>query len=154
MKKHFIKFISILFLTTSCGFKIANLNNNLKFVEINTAGDNKISYLLKNRLSANSSNQSSYPIIINANTVLKKNIKEKNIKNQITKYQIKIETNIDYKNLDKNLSNKFKIVKSGHYNVASKFSKTKDNENKLLDGLIDEIVEEISSKISFDLNDF
>ena len=152
--KILIKFISILFFTTSCGFKVANLDNNFKLIEINTTGENKISYLLKNGLMTYSSNQSSYLITINANTELKKLVKEKNINNQITKYQIQIETNIDYKNIDRKLSNNFTIQKIGNYNVDTKFTNTKENERKLITRLVDEMIEDISRRISLNLNDY
>ena len=153
MKKSFTVSIIILFFITSCGFKITKFNNNFKFVEINTKGNNKISYLIKNQLFTSASSEATDLLSIEISNVLDKTIKEKNIKNQITKYQIKITADINYNFINHNFVNDFKVIKKGHYDVVSKFSNTKSNEDKLVNSLVNEIVEDIYKKILFDLND-
>ena len=49
--------------------------------------------------------------MINAEIKKNKNIKEKNIKNEITKYEVNISTLISYEILDENKSGSFKVEK-------------------------------------------
>ena len=50
IKKHTALTILFLFLINGCGFKVVNKNasNNFNIVEIETTGDNKINFNLKN----------------------------------------------------------------------------------------------------------
>ena len=72
-----------------------------------------------------------------------KEVKEKNINNEITKYQITITSTIKLRELiDENITS-FTIVKTGDYSVASRYSQTLSNEKKLIDVLIDDVTEDI-----------
>ena len=94
-----LKLITIaisLILLTGCGFKVIDkrelLNFNIK--EISTNGDRRINFELKNKLSDYNNTDSSKVIKIELDTKKTKSIKEKNISNEITKYQIKIIVNV------------------------------------------------------------
>ena len=83
-----------------------------------------------------------------------KNNKRKNISNQITKYEIKIISSVELQILgDKNTTNKFTILKSGDYNVSSKYSNTLITEKSLVDTLVNDIIEDILENITSELND-
>ena len=79
-------------LLTGGGFKVIDkrelLNFNIK--EISTSGDKRINFELKNKLSDYNDTNSSKIIKIELDTKKTKSIKEKNISNEITKYQIKV----------------------------------------------------------------
>ena len=88
-----LKFIIIsLFFTSGCGFKVINQSELAKFdiSEINTTGNKVINFKLKNKLLFNSKANDKKLIKINLESSKTKGVKEKNIKNEVTKYDINI----------------------------------------------------------------
>ena len=84
------------------GFKVVNKSQltNFNLVEINTSGENRINYKLKNKLlvfNQNKNENKSYNINLKTDKI--KKIKEKNINNVITKYGIKVSTKVVVTNL-------------------------------------------------------
>ena len=147
-----LKLITIaisLILLTGCGFKIIDkrelLNFNIK--EISTYGDKRINFELKNKLSDYNNTNSSKVIKIELDTKKTKSIKEKNISNEITKYQIKVIVNVKLIKTN-NINNlKFTIEREGDYVVADKFSQTLNNEKKLIRNITEKISESIIGEI-------
>ena len=101
--------ITILLLINGCGFKIVNKNNAITFYisDVNTAGEKRINYKLRNKLlSFNKIGEN--PIILDLVTSKNKIIKEKNIKNEITKYSVIINTVITIRDSANNEIENFK----------------------------------------------
>ena len=152
-----LKLITIaisLILITGCGFKIIDkrelLNFNIK--EISTNGDKRINFELKNKLSDYNDTNSSKVIKIELDTKKTKSIKEKNISNEITKYQIKVIVNVKLIKTN-NINNlEFTIEREGDYVVADKFSQTLNNEKKLIRNITEKISESIIGEIINKLN--
>ena len=152
-----LKLITIaisLILLTGCGFKIIDkrelLNFNIK--EISTNGDKRINFELKNKLSDYNDTNSSKVIKIELDTKKTKSIKEKNISNEITKYQIKVIVNVKLIKTDNTNNLEFTIEREGDYVVADKFSQTLNNEKKLIHNTIEKISESIIGEIINKLN--
>jgi len=152
-----LKLITIsisLILLTGCGFKIIDkrelLNFNIK--EINTNGDKRINFELKNKLSDYNDTNSSKVIKIELDTKKTKSIKEKNISNEITKYQIKVIVNVKLIKIDNTNNLEFTIEREGDYVVADKFSQTLNNEKKLIRNITEKISESIIGEIINKLN--
>ena len=152
-----LKLITIaisLILLTGCGFKIIDkrelLNFNIK--EISTNGDKRINFELKNKLSDYNDTNSSKVIKIELDTKKTKSIKEKNISNEITKYQIKVIVNVKLIKTDNTNNLEFTIEREGDYVVADKFSQTLNNEKKLIRNIIEKISESIIGEIINKLN--
>ena len=152
-----LKLITIaisLILLTGCGFKIIDkrelLNFNIK--EISTNGDKRINFELKNKLSDYNNTDSSKVIKIELDTKKTKSIKEKNISNEITKYQIKVIVNVKLIKTDNTNNLEFTIEREGDYVVADKFSQTLNNEKKLIRNISEEIYEDIIGEIINKLN--
>ncbi len=152
-----LKLITIsisLILLTGCGFKIIDkrelLNFNIK--EISTNGDKRINFELKNKLSDYNDTNSSKVIKIELDTKKTKSIKEKNISNEITKYQIKVIVNVKLIKTDNTNNLEFTIEREGDYVVADKFSQTLNNEKKLIRNISEEIYEDIIGEIINKLN--
>lgn len=152
-----LKLITIaisLILLTGCGFKIIDkrelLNFNIK--EISTNGDKRINFELKNKLSDYNDTNSSKVIKIELDTKKTKSIKEKNISNEITKYQIKIIVNVKLIKTDNTNNLEFTIEREGDYVVADKFSQTLNNEKKLIRNITEKISESIIGEIINKLN--
>ena len=121
------------------------LNFNIK--EISISGDKRINFELKNKLSSYNDTNSNKIIKIELDTKNTKSIKEKNVNNEITKYQIKVVVNVKLIRTD-NLNNlEFSVEREGNYVVADKFSQTLNNEKRLIDNLIDKISEDIIDEI-------
>ena len=88
-----------------------------------------------------------------SNSKKQRNIKEKNIKNEITKYQVVIVTEIIYRLIDENKKGSFAISVQGDYEVNNQYSRTLNNEKNLINDLADEIAEEIVNNIRVITND-
>lgn len=153
MRYKFFSFIVFLFLLTNCGFSVVKNNINYNITEISTIGDKKINFILKNKLFLNSNDKNQKIIKLNLNTNKTKTIKEKNISNQITKYQININTDIEFLVSNNSNSNKFNVSKNGSYEVATRHSETLNNEKKLIKLLINDLSEEILEKLSTKINE-
>ncbi len=152
MKYKFVCSILCLFILTSCGFKLAQNAYNFSIVDINTTGDKNVSYLLKNRLNFGSKEKANQ-LEIEIFSEKLKTIKEKNIANQITKYEIKIVSKIKYRTLPYGDSNNFTISKFGNFSVTSEHLNTLNNEKKLIEVLVNDIIEEILLNLSIKHND-
>lgn len=145
--------IICLIIFTNCGFKLTNLQSNYYITEINTSGDKRINYKLKTKLLNSSKKESKNLLLLNVNTKKQKKIKERNISNEITKYEIIVTTNIEFKKLSDNKFNKFTVIKKGDYNISSRYSDTLNSEKKLINTLTDNLLEEIYDNFSIKLND-
>ena len=93
-------------------------------------------------------------IIVNFNINKNKSIKEKNIKNEITKYQISLQVNLKFYKLDNTENQKEINLKiDGNYTVDQIYSRTKSNEKKLIENLTDNISGKLLDEIGIRLND-
>ena len=157
MKYKIIRLFLYLFLvlTTSCGFKIVNekSNQNFSITEIYTSGDNRISFKIKNNLIADVVKDNTNKIKIDLNTRKKKIIKEKNIKNEVTKYEIQLNTRLYIYKIDTGKRFEINISNSGDYIIGANYSNTLSNEKKLVEDLVDNISKKIIKEISILFDD-
>ena len=142
-------------LINSCGFKIINKSEIYKFDinEIIATGDNRINFKIKNKLIFGSEKNEKKLVDIYLDTNKSKEVKEKNINNEITKYQISISSTVRVKELIGKNEISFNIVKTGDYSVASQYSQTLANEKKLIEVLTDDVTENILNAIVLKLDD-
>lgn len=155
--KIFEKTFQYIFITLflfGCGYKVVNYSeiNNFDIASIETSGNKRINYKIKNKLLFNSSKNDKRLIKINLETSKEKRFKEKNIRNEITKYQISIKVKISYSEINSLEKDQFEINKSGTYNVAEQHSKTLDNEKKIVELLIENIADQILDQLRLKLN--
>ena len=149
--------ILTLFLTVSCGFKVLDKSNTNNFTikEINTSGNSRINYKIKNYLLSNTQKNNTNVLSINMETKIKKKVKEKNIKNEITKYEIDLNTNINTYSIEENRKNDFNLSVAGDYSVDTKnYSSTINNEKNLINNLTEKLAENILKEINKTINDF
>lgn len=137
-----------------CGYKVVNYSeiNNFNIVSIDTTGNKRINYKIKNKLLFNSSKNDKRLIKINLKTTKEKKVKEKNFRNEITKYQINIKVKVSYSEINNLKKNQFEIMKSGSYNVADQHSNTLDNEQKIVELLVENIKDQILDQLRLELN--
>ena len=155
----FLKKVGIVFLLVStfgCGFKIVDKSkeNDFTIQEIQTSGDKRINFKLKNNLQISTSNQGQEIIIINIATKKIKNIAERNIKKEISKYQVIITSNVNVQDLTNKRDFKFTVSTSADYMVEPNYSSTLTNEKNVIDYLVDVLAEKILNNINLQINDF
>ena len=155
MKKRILISILLILFTASCGFKVldTSLSNNFVIKDIKTIGEKRINFKIKNKLLLNTSKTQEKIIVVNLNTIKKKSIKEKNIKNEITKYQLDITVNVKYNQTNGNKSDSFVVSKSGDYSASNQYSQILNNEKTLIETLTDELAEDILNQLISSLND-
>ena len=144
-----------LFATVNCGFKVINESekNNFSIQEIKTSGNKRINFKIKNNLLNYSKKNNQNILLIDLSTKKTKNIKEKNIKNEITKYEISLNVNVRFNLINNDTNYKINLSNKGDYLVADSYSTTLNNEKKLIDDLVKNISEKILRKIDLKLND-
>jgi len=155
----YLKITLLLLLTfifiSSCGYKVIDgfetKDFNLK--EIQLYGDKRINFKIKNDLIFNNSKSNNNNIIMELHTNKTKNVKEKNIKNEITKYEISLNSKIQLNFIELGLKETFQIFTAGSYTVSDKYSTTLKNEKRLIDDLTNDISNKIQKRINLIIND-
>lgn len=145
--------ISYIFLI-GCGFKPISTISNYKITDIQFKGDDKVNFILKNRINqrqnqGNSENNIKLEINSNKNKI----VKEKNIQNEITKYTLIITTNINYSINEQEEVKNLALSKSGDYDVETNYSQTLTNEKNVFKLLINELADEINKNLTLNLSD-
>ena len=153
MKLKILTLIFCIILTSNCGFKLSNVQNNYNISEISTKGDKRINYKLKNKILNSSKKENENLILVNISTKKEKNIKEKNMGNEITKYEIIISSNIEFKRITDNNFNTFTVIEKGDYTISKRYSDTLNNEKSLINTLVNDLSDEIIQNLSLRLND-
>ena len=157
MKKIITKsfFFILLFSTVNCGFKVINETerNDFSIQEIKTTGDKRINFKIKNNLLNSARKNNENTLYINLVTTKTKSIKEKNIKNEITKYEISLNVNVRFRLINSDTNHEINLTYIGTYLVVSSYTTTLNNEKKIVDDLIENISDKILKKISLKLND-
>jgi len=153
IKISLIIFFAILLLN-GCGFKIMKKDGlkGINFVEVNTAGESRINYYIKNEILLYSNKESNRQVKIDLYTTKKKTIKEKNEKNEIIKYKLDVITTVNYNIIGSLEKRSFVVKKNGDYKIGERHIRTISNEKKLLQviqkGLSEDIIEELSIKLN------
>ena len=141
----------------SCGFEPIRFNNinNVSVVEITSTGNQNINFKLTNYLKQVLGFKKDNPIKIKINleTNQDKTIKEKNNKNEITKYTIIVTTKVHITFLNEGNKLNFDIIKKNQYQVDDQFSITSANERESLNQIIKNLSEEIFQTILMKIND-
>ncbi len=146
---------TILAFTTNCGFKVVDRSklSNFSIIDITTVGENRINYKLKNKLAFYKNEDSQKLVTLNIDTLKKKIVKERNIKNEITKYEISITAKVKFNLLENKNFKEFTLIKKGEYDVSEQYSRTLTSEKKLIDILVEELSQEILSEVTANLYD-
>ena len=145
----------ILSSTLGCGFKVLNEfeQNNFTINDIQTSGDKRINFKIKNNLLTYSKKDSQNILLLNLNSKKIKSIKEKNIKNEITKYQISLTSDVEFFSINGKSKASFNKSVVGDYVTGDSYSTSINNEKKVVDDLIDNLSEKILDEIILKLND-
>jgi hypothetical protein len=152
--KRILSIIILIFLT-SCGFKVVNVSeqNNFTIINLSSEGNKRINYIIKNRIQSGSRKDSANRIVVDLITTKTKNVKEKNIKNEVTKYEILITTNVKFSSEDNEKKYEFTKKSKNDYSVSTQFSQTRNNEKRMTELLSEKLAEEILTEIRKKIND-
>ena len=158
MFKKYKQIFLIIFVFTStvqCGFKVLDKSSvlNLKITEIKTEGDKKINFLVKNKLKKVFKEEALGDAYLEIKTNKDKSIKEKNSKNQITKYEITISSSVTLNFLKTNERKTFSTQLNGSYDVSDNHSSTITNQNNLEKNLAKKTADLIAKQLILILND-
>ena len=153
-----ILFYSIIFLIfTGCGYTVISKSENIKYniINVEIEGEKRINYFVKNKLLtekiAKKENQN---IDLFIKTTKNKSIKEKNIKNEITKYEISLTSVVEVKKFNKNkVVTAFSVSNNGDYSVADQNSLTRNNEKNLTKALSENLAKKIILELNLRMND-
>ena len=134
----------VLFMITACGYNVIdqNYSKKINIVETNITGDKRIAYLIRNKFFKNDKvNDKS----VKLDLVIKKikQIEEKNINNEITKYKVIISVNVNFYLIKDNKSDEFLISENGIYNVSERYSETLNSEKTLIKNIVNSISDKI-----------
>ncbi len=142
-------------LTTGCGFKIVKQPQDINFSisNIQIVGEKRINYNIKSQISNKINKNKEKSIILKINTNKNKIIKEKNIKNEITKYEIMITSNVEIFNEREKKLDEFSTQANGTFSVANQHSQSITNEKKLINLLSKSLAENILKELLLRYND-
>ena len=148
-------FLIMLILFNQCGFKIIDTSlSTLKIEKLEIEGYNKVNFLIKNNLlNKNRSSGGTVPIILQIETNRKKEIFEKNIRNEIKKYKIILNTKVKIKRSTQEKLSEFMISSNGDYRIETSSIQTAKNIINLEKKLSSEISKKIQQKLFYLNND-
>jgi len=154
-KKILILYFFLTVALTSCGFKILKNDQikNFRIAEINLSGERKINFKIKNKLKFYENTDGIKQISLDLATSKSKTVKEKNIKNEVTKYEIKLNVKMIISSIGKNEKKIVNLNNSGDYLVEKQNYTTRNSEKKLVDRLTDDLTKKILNVLSQELND-
>ena len=141
--------ILILFLFSSCSYQKMNSVDQKKFniKEFEVTGDSRESFVIKKKIQRFSNKNSENKIKILIELKKNKSIKEKNIQNKVTKYNVSLSANVKIIELDTNKEIKRSFAANEIYNVEDSYSNTinnsKDANNSLIEKIVDEILDQL-----------
>lgn len=149
-----INFFLILFVFTfsGCGFKSASQVSKEKFTiaEVVVSGEKKTGNKIKNEIMLSSGKNSVNLLFLTMNVEKIKQIKERDEKNKITKYQTTLAIDISIQNnKDRNKKN-YSISNSLDYIVEKNYSDTLKNEKNAIDNLVSKTAKDIYTNLSLD----
>ena len=141
--------LAIIFLVTSCSYQKMNSIDQKKFFiqEFEIDGDTRESFIIQKKILRFSNKDSANKIKILIKLTKNKTIKEKNIQNKVTKYNLSLLA--DVKIVELNTTNEIKrtFVANQTYDVDDNYSNTVNNSkaanNRLIDKIVDEILDQL-----------
>ena len=116
-------------LLNSCGYKIKNtsLKNNFNITDISSTGQTRINYDIKNKLFLSNNSQSQNLLTLNLVTQ-NKTIKNKNENNEISDYQLTIQSDVTLNFMNQIKNETFTVSETGSYKVSKYRINTLNNE--------------------------
>ena len=142
-------FFLIIFLTSSCSYQKMNSIDQKRFdiQEFEVTGGARESFVLQKKIQRFSNKNSSNKIKILIELTKNRTIKEKNIQNKVTKYNLSLSANIKIIDLTTNREIDNNLTFNEVYNVDNSYSYTINNSKEANNSLIDRMVNEILDQL-------
>ena len=144
-----ILFLLISFFVTACSYQKMNSIDQKKFFvqEFEIDGDTRESFVIQKKIKRFSNKDSANKVKIYINLTKGKTIKEKNIQNKVTKYNLSLSADVKIVELNTSREIKRTFVANQTYDVDDNYSNTVNNlkaaSNTLIDRIIDEILDQL-----------
>ena len=150
MKAKFKIIIFIYILLASCGYKVLDKasTNNYEIKDIKITGDVRTNYKIKNHILINSKQNAPITVNLDIDTRISKSVKEKNIKNEITKYNLILNANINIYDIKTSKTIKLNFSLVDEYAVGSNYLTTINNEKSTKQKLAKKASDLIIKKIN------
>jgi len=139
----------VIFFVNACSYQKMNSINQKKFFiqEFEINGDTRESFIIQKKIKRFSNKDSANKIKILINLTKGKTIKEKNIQNKVTKYNLSLSADVRIVELNTAREIKRTFVSNQAYDVDDNYSNTVNNlkaaSNALIDRTIDEILDQL-----------
>ena len=152
MFKNIYLIILISILTTQCGYQVVNQKDLRQFYikSIELEGEKILNHKIKKNVLfySKESNDNVFNVKIKTNKT--KSIIEKNIKNEIVKYQIDISSDVEFYNFETGVLFTNTFSERGNFTVGNKNIDTRNSEKKLIEDLTEKISKKIIKKLRLD----
>ena len=143
-----IVLISLL-ITSSCSYQKMNSIDQKKFhiEEFEVNGEARESFIVQKKIQRFSNTSSSNKIKILIDLKKNRTIKEKNIQNKVTKYNLSLLANVNIIDLKTTNEIKKSFTANKTYNVEDSYSSTVNNSKEAENSLINKIADEILDQL-------
>jgi len=147
--------ILIFILTAQCGYQVVNQKDLRQFYikSIELEGEKRLNHKISKNILFYSKESNNNVFNIKIKTNKTRSIIEKNIKNEIVKYQIDISSNVEFYNFETGVSFTNVFSERGNFTVGNKNIDTRNSEKKLIEDLTEKISKKIVKKLRLDKND-
>ena len=150
MKAKFKIIIFIYILLASCGYKVLDKTstNDYEIKDFKITGDVRTNYKIKNHILINSKQNAAIVVNLTIDTRISKNVKEKNIKNEITKYNVTLNAKISIDNVKTSKTTELNLSLIDEYSVGNNYLTTINNEKSAKQKLAKKASDLIIKKIN------
>ena len=152
MFKNIYLIILVFILTTQCGYQVVNQKDLRQFYikSIELEGEKMLNHKIKKNVLFYSKESNNNVFNIKIKTNKTKAIIEKNIKNEIVKYQIDISSNVEFYNFETGVLFTNSFSERGNFTVGNKNIDTRNSEKKLIEDLTEKISKKIIKRLRLD----
>ena len=152
MFKNIYLIILVFILTTQCGYQVVNQKDLRQYYikSIELEGEKILNHKIKKNVLFYSKESNNNVFNVKIKTNKTKSIIEKNIKNEIVKYQIDISSNVEFYNFETGVLFTNTFSERGNFNVGNKNIDTRNSEKKLVEDLTEKISKKIIKRLRLD----
>ena len=144
--------ILIFIFTAQCGYQVINQKDLKQFYikSIELEGEKRLNHKISKNILFYSKESNSNVFNVKIKTNKSKSIIEKNIKNEIVKYQINISSNVEFYNFETGVLFTNTFSERGNFTVGNKNIDTRNSEKKLIEDLTEKISKKIIKRLRLD----
>ena len=144
--------VLIFILSTQCGYQAVNQKDLRQFYikSIELEGEKRLNHKIKKNILFYSKESNNNVFNIKIKTNKTKSIIEKNIKNEIVKYQIDMSSNVEFYNFETGVLFTNTFSEKGNFAVGNKNIDTRNSEKKLIEDLTEKISKKIIKRLRLD----